>query len=85
MYRGKAIPELVGCFVYGDFMTSRMWAVKADRAGGKHQVVTLPRAPQQVSSFAETPAGELLITGFEGRKGKVWRLVPAKAAAEAPK
>ncbi|MBZ0152300.1 MAG: PQQ-dependent sugar dehydrogenase [Planctomycetes bacterium] len=85
VYRGKAIPELVGCFVYGDFMTSRMWAVKEDRAGGKHRVVTLSRAPQQVSSFAETPEGELLITGFEGKKGKVWRLVPAKAAAEAPK
>ncbi|MCC7396530.1 MAG: hypothetical protein IT455_05630, partial [Planctomycetes bacterium] len=49
------------------------------------RVVTLSRAPQQVSSFAETPEGELLITGFEGKKGKVWRLVPAKAAAEAPK
>lgn len=75
VYRGKKIKELQGWFVYGDFMTLRMWACKEDRAGGKHQVVTLPRAPQQVSSFAEEPDGELLFTGFDGKKGKVWRLV----------
>jgi glucose/arabinose dehydrogenase len=78
VYRGERIPGLQGFFVYGDFMTLRMWACKEDRAGGKHEVVTLPRASQQVSSFAEEPDGELLFTGFGGRDGRVWRLVPAK-------
>jgi glucose/arabinose dehydrogenase len=77
VYRGKAIPALVGWFVYGDFMFLNMWACKEDRAGGKHAVVTLARAPQQVSSFAEEPDGELLFTGFDGKQGRVWRLVPA--------
>lgn len=79
VYRGQAIPGLQGWFVYGDFQTLRMWACLEDRAGGKHRVVTLATAPQQVSSFAEEPDGELLLTGFEGKKGgKVWRLRPAK-------
>jgi glucose/arabinose dehydrogenase len=82
VYRGKAIPQLEGWFVYGDFMTMRMWACKEDRAGGKHAVVTLARAPQQVSSFAEEPDGELLFTGFEGKNGKVGRLVPATKPAK---
>ncbi len=77
VYRGRRLPALAGWFVYGDFMTLRMWACREDRDGGRHEVVTLARAPQAVSSFAEEPDGELLLTGFGGRNGKVWRLVPA--------
>ena len=77
VYRGKAIPALRGFFVYGDFMTRRMWAVREDRAGGPPTVVTLPRAPLMPSSFAEEPDGELLVTGFDRKDGEVHRLVPA--------
>jgi glucose/arabinose dehydrogenase len=74
VYRGAKIAALQGWFVYGDYETLRMWACKEDRAGGKHQVVTLPRAPQRVSSFAQEPDGELLFTGFDGKQGRIWRL-----------
>jgi glucose/arabinose dehydrogenase len=80
VYRGKKIAGLDGWFVYGDFMTLRMWACKEDRQGGAHAVVRLAGAPQQVASFAEEPDGELLLAGFDGRQGKVYRLVPAPAA-----
>ena len=40
-----------------------------------HQVISLGRVPSQVSSFAETLAGELLATCFDG---KVYRMVAAK-------
>jgi glucose/arabinose dehydrogenase len=77
VYRGKAIPGLVGWFVYGDFMTSGMWACQEGRDGKPHQVVQLASGPQQVSSFAEEPEGELLFTGFASRKqARIWRLVP---------
>jgi hypothetical protein len=33
-----------------------------------------------VASFAEEPDGEQLMTGFAGRKGVIWRMVPATAA-----
>ncbi|HEX5053068.1 MAG TPA: PQQ-dependent sugar dehydrogenase [Planctomycetota bacterium] len=79
VYRGKRIAELQGFFVYGDFMACRMWACKEDRRAGKHTIVTLPRAPLQPSSFAEEPDGELLMTGFNGKKGEIFRLVPGKA------
>jgi glucose/arabinose dehydrogenase len=74
VYRGARIAELQGCYVYGDFMSMRMWAVREDRDGGRHQVHELARAPAQLSSFAEEPDGELLATCFDGR---VYRLVPA--------
>ena len=73
VYRGKAIPPLVGRYVYGDFTTMRLWSVKEDRQGGKHDVREIGRAPSQLSSFAEEPDGELLMTCFDG---KVYRLLP---------
>ena len=77
VYRGAKIPGLQGMFVYADWMSLRAWAVKEDRAGGKHQVVTLERVPMQPASFAEEPDGELLVMGFGGKNGKVFRMVPA--------
>ncbi len=77
VYRGTAIPQLVGHFVYGDFMTKRMWAVDTT---GEHRVVTLAPAPFPPASFAETPDGEVLVMCFVkngGRTGKIFRLAPA--------
>lgn len=73
VYRGAKLPKLEGFYVYGDFATFRLWAVREDRAGGRHQVLQIGRAPAQISSFAEEPDGELLMTCFDGR---VYRLVP---------
>jgi len=77
VYRGAKIPGLQGRFVYGDYASLRMWAVREDREGGKHDVVTLERLPGQPSSFAEEPDGELLVTCFGGRNGKIYRIAPA--------
>ena len=78
VYRGSKIPGLQGWFVYGDFMTMRMWACKEGKDGKPTQVVTLKRATHQVASFAQEPDGELLWCGYDGKKGRVWRLVPAQ-------
>ena len=72
VYRGSALPEIEGAFIYGDFATFRIWAVTPGKDGAKANVREIGRAPAQLSSFAEEPNGELLITCFDG---KVYRLV----------
>lgn len=67
VYRGTKLADLDGAYVYGDFATLRLWAVKEDREGGKHVVHALGKVPGQLSSFAEEPDGELLVTCFDGR------------------
>ena len=67
VYRGTKLADLDGCYVYGDFATFRLWAVKEDRKGGNHEVRALGKVPGQLSSFAEEPDGELLVTCFDGR------------------
>lgn len=79
VYRGRAVPGLEGFYVYGDWLTMRMWACREDRASGKVEIVELPRAPVQVSSFAEEPDAELLLVGWAAKEGRVLRIVPAPA------
>jgi glucose/arabinose dehydrogenase len=77
VYRGKEHPSLVGRYLYGDFVTGRLWAVREDREGGKHDVQVLLSNARGLSSFAELPDGELLLLLYDG---KIYRLAAAKAA-----
>ncbi len=78
VYRGTAIPGLQGCYVYGDFATSRMWAVREDRDGGEHEVLELGRARGGgIASFGEMPDGELLVLCYKGNKGRIYKMIPA--------
>jgi glucose/arabinose dehydrogenase len=75
-YRGKRLKDLVGAYVYGDFNTGRIWALR--RQGNQvdnRLLIQLPKG-QQVASFAEDAAGELYLCTFEGpngNKGRVYR------------
>lgn len=59
VYRGSAIPELRGHYLYGDFCSGRIWALPAD--GGTP--VEVGRSGS-VSSFGVGPDGEVYVLGF---------------------
>ncbi|HYN63342.1 MAG TPA: hypothetical protein VES36_01955, partial [Candidatus Limnocylindrales bacterium] len=84
VYRGSKLPALVGWYVFGDYVTKRLWAIR--RAGeGKVEHMTLLADSVVMSSFAEDRDGELLLVEHLGQ-GMVWRLVPAAtgSAGDAP-
>jgi glucose/arabinose dehydrogenase len=72
VYRGAAIPALVGRYVFADFCSREVWALRRD--GGDVSVTALGSVPGNPSSFGEDAAGELYITAFDG---KIYKLVPA--------
>jgi glucose/arabinose dehydrogenase len=71
VYRGSAIPALVGRYVFADFCSREVWALR--RAGSAVEVDALGLVPGRPTSFGEDAAGELYITAFDG---KVYKLVP---------
>lgn len=80
VYRGKALPELEGVYVYGDYDSGRIWGLRYDAQ--KHKLLTngelidmSQNTKLNIASFAEDPQGELLILAFDGRLHK---LVPSK-------
>ena len=70
VYRGNRLPELVGHYVYGDYITNKVWALKYDDA--KKRVTanrTIRDMGAPILSFGEDEAGEvyLLTTTISGR------------------
>ncbi len=63
VYRGKALPQLRGYYVYADYVTGGMWGLKYDAA--KKVVVenrSIPTSKLPVMSFGEDEAGEQYFT-----------------------
>jgi hypothetical protein len=81
VYRGTAIPALRGRYVFGDFVSGRLMAVKlpADRTQRIDAATNLGKWPVLFSTFGRDPRGELYV-GALGR-GDVYRLAPAAEAA----
>jgi glucose/arabinose dehydrogenase len=69
VYRGKALPELDGVYVYADYQSGRIWGLR--ERGGKavevKELVDLRRErPLFISSFGEDAEAELYILAFDG-------------------
>lgn len=66
VYRGSAIPSLVGAYVFGDFCQGRLWGLTVDAQGvatRKELGVSVP--PVTLVSFGEDAAGELYVLSFD--------------------
>jgi glucose/arabinose dehydrogenase len=72
VYRGQAIPDLQGTYLYGDFCSGRIWGLDADAPAAAPQ--RLADSDLRITSFAEDRAGELYLLGYDGR---VVKLVPS--------
>ncbi len=70
VYRGKALPELNGYYLYADYVSARIWALKYDE--GLKRVTAnkpLPDPNKPVLSFGEDEQGEVyvLVLAPDGR------------------
>lgn len=66
VYRGSAVPELAGTYIYADFMTGMLWSAEID-ALPSVTVTTLIDSDLQIASFGSDEAGELYLCAFDGR------------------
>jgi len=79
VYRGEAVPALVGTYVYGDFCSGEVLSLRMSGGVATAQAdltATLGGALPQLSSFGEDGAGELLAVQLDSAwGGRVLRLV----------
>jgi uncharacterized repeat protein (TIGR03806 family) len=75
VYHGKAIPALVGRYVFGDYSRGDIWALDA---ANKPELIA--RTGRRITSFAQEPNGELLIV--DTASGEILRLEPAPPASD---
>jgi glucose/arabinose dehydrogenase len=65
VYRGAAIPDLIGWYVFGDFGSGRIFAVPADSPTGTAPAELLGSG-LSIASFAESNDGEIYIVDYGG-------------------
>ena len=73
VYRGEAIPALVGTYLYADSCSGRIWGL--DAGADVPQPRLLASTGASIVSFGEDDAGELYVTDIAG--GTISRLVAA--------
>jgi glucose/arabinose dehydrogenase len=80
VYRGKKFPELVGRYVFGDWVTRRVWSI-GTTGDGPGPLVDLVAPTIRVIAFAEDRDGELFILDYDD--GSIHELLPNDEVADA--
>jgi glucose/arabinose dehydrogenase len=71
VYRGQALPSLVGAYIYGDYCSGRIWTLRPD-ADGQWANELLFSTDYSITSFGEDANGELYVLD---RSGTIYKLV----------
>jgi glucose/arabinose dehydrogenase/plastocyanin len=64
VYRGSRLAELVGAYIYGDYGSGRIWALRYNGGSTNEMVVDTDLL---IPSFGVDEAGELYVCAFDGR------------------
>ena len=70
VYRGERLDALRGAYVYADYVSGTVWALRRKR-GEEVTSEVLVHQPQNIASFGEDAQGELYLLAFDG---KIYRL-----------
>ena len=79
VYRGKALPQMVGTYIFGDEVSGEIWALKYDPVTGRPSRVQLnSQGPNgNWTHFAEDTNGELYAVDLAG---KIYQMTAATGA-----
>lgn len=72
VYRGSAIPALKGRYLFGDFISGRIWSIPGGM-GGMRRPKLLLKSSLAIASFGEDGKGELYIADLKGNLFKIMK------------
>ena len=72
VYRGRGIPSLTGAYVFGDFCSGRIWALRYDGQEVKEHLL-LADTSLQIVSFGQDRDGALYVLS---QNSGIYRLIP---------
>lgn len=79
VYRGQALPELVGAYIYADYVSGNVWSLRRDAAGTASTKLLLASG-LNISSFGEDKQGELY--ALDHTHGTVLKIVGGQLRAD---
>ena len=84
VYYGPKYPDLQGAYLYGDYSTGKVWAIKHDGTKALWQK-ELASTTLAITSFGTDSKGEILISDHRGKgEGGLYRLEPTPKGTVAP-
>ena len=66
VYRGVQIPDLYGKYIFGDYVTARVWILTPNGDGTWAQSQLTQLTGINISSFGEDNEGELYLVDYSG-------------------
>ena len=70
VYRGRAFPELDGTYIFGDFISGRIWVLQETQFGSWNRTQLLDTS-FNISSFGEDESGEIYVVNYAGSVGRL--------------
>ena len=70
VYRGTAVPGLVGSYVFSDYVSGNVWRTAA--ASGWQRTPLFSNTSMQVTTFGEDANGELYLADY--KTGSIYRI-----------
>ncbi|MBI2946293.1 MAG: PQQ-dependent sugar dehydrogenase [Verrucomicrobia bacterium] len=84
VYYGNRLKDLVGAYIYGDWVTGKIWALRNE--GNKlASLQELVDTPLQIICFGEDPSGELYIVDYVGGIYRLEKNPPSAAHLNFPR
>lgn len=74
VYRGPNLPELTGKYIYGDYVSKRIWALSYDGVNPPVNEVLINSSGISISTFGMDRYGELYVADLTG--GKIYKFNP---------
>jgi hypothetical protein len=71
VYRGTSIPSLVGKYIYGDYVSGRIWALEYTGPGTARNTLLL-ETHFHISTFGQDLNGEIYVCDYDA--GKIFRI-----------
>ena len=72
VYQGTNVPELIGAYIYADYVSGRIWSLRYDGQNPSINTLLID-TPLKISSFGIDKNNELYICAFDG---KVYKFTP---------
>jgi glucose/arabinose dehydrogenase len=82
VYRGTRYPDLIGCYLFADYVYGRLWALRpdGDKRVSADRVTLIAQVPSVVSFGLDPRNGDLLLASLTGKQ--LLRLVPNSPTAK---
>jgi len=79
VYRGPTLATLSGKYVYGDYVSGRIWALESNGSGNVRNTL-IAESGFHISTFGVDRVGEIYVCDYDG--GKIFRLTPARSGGK---